>query len=110
MLLDVSDSQLVLVDYQQRLMPAIVDGAAVLANARRLAEAARKLRVPVFGTEQNPERLGPNDEALRALCQKTLNKMAFSAAGEGLVDWLRPPAKPPGSARADRTRAARDPC
>ncbi|HEY9096638.1 MAG TPA: isochorismatase family protein [Hydrogenophaga sp.] len=101
MLLDVSDSQLVLVDYQQRLMPVIHDGVAVLANALRLAQAAHKLRVPVFGTEQNPERLGPNDEALRALCQKTLSKMAFSGASEGLVDWLRPPAKPPaGNARS----------
>ncbi|MEZ5705328.1 MAG: isochorismatase family protein [Burkholderiaceae bacterium] len=101
MLLDVSESQLVLVDYQQRLMPAIPDGAAILANAVRLAQAAHKLRVPVFGTEQNPERLGPNDEKLRALCQRTMSKMAFSAAGEGLVDWLRPPARPAaGNARS----------
>jgi nicotinamidase-related amidase len=101
MLLDVSESQLVLVDFQARLMPAIQDGSAVLANAIRLAQAAHKMRVPVFGTEQNPEKLGPNDDALRALCQKTMSKMAFSAAGEGLVDWLRPPAKPPaGNARS----------
>ena len=32
MLLDASESQLVLVDYQERLMPAIFEGAAVLAN------------------------------------------------------------------------------
>ena len=101
MLLDVSESQLVLVDFQARLMPAIQDGSAVLANAIRLAQAAHKMRVPVFGTEQNPEKLGPNDDALRALCQKTISKMAFSAAGEGLIDWLRPPAKPPaGNARS----------
>ena len=40
MLLDAQESQLVLVDYQQRLMPAIDDGTAVLANAQRLAQAA----------------------------------------------------------------------
>ena len=34
MLLDADESQLVLVDYQARLMPAIHDGSAVLANAR----------------------------------------------------------------------------
>lgn len=94
MLLDASESQLVLVDYQERLMPAIADGAAVLANARRLAQIAQLLEVPVWGTEQNPSRLGPNDPALRALCQKTLAKMHFSAAEEGLGEWLRPPAKP----------------
>ena len=37
MLLDADDSQLVLIDYQARLMPAIHDHAFVLANARRLA-------------------------------------------------------------------------
>ena len=96
MLLDATESQLVLVDYQERLMPAIFEGPAVLANARRLAEIARMLEVPVWGTEQNPSRLGANDAALRALCQKTLAKMHFSAAEEGLGEWLRPPAKPQG--------------
>ena len=96
MLLDATESQLVLVDYQERLMPAIFEGPAVLANARRLAEIARMLDVPVWGTEQNPSHLGANDAALRALCQKTLAKMHFSAAEEGLGEWLRPPAKPQG--------------
>lgn len=93
MLLDASESQLVLVDYQERLMPAIAEGAAVLANARRLAQIAQLLEVPVWGTEQNPSRLGANYPALRALCEKTLAKMHFSAAEEGLGEWLRPPAK-----------------
>ncbi|MFY8054212.1 MAG: isochorismatase, partial [Limnohabitans sp.] len=35
MLLDEQESQLVLVDYQARLMPAIFEGDAVLANAMR---------------------------------------------------------------------------
>ncbi|MBB6558481.1 nicotinamidase-related amidase [Acidovorax soli] len=102
MLLDASESQLVLVDYQERLMPAIADGAAVLANARRLAQIAQLLEVPVWGTEQNPSRLGANDAVLRALCQRTLAKMHFSAAEEGLGEWLRPPAKPQqgGNARS----------
>ena len=94
MLLDADESQLVLVDYQARLMPAIHDGPAVLANARLLARVARTLGVPVWGTEQNPSRLGANDADLRALCDRTLAKMHFSAAEEGLGEWLRPPAKP----------------
>jgi nicotinamidase-related amidase len=96
MLLDVSDSQLVLVDFQSRLMPVIHEGPTVLANAVRLARAAQVLGVPTFGTEQNPEKLGPNDETLRGLCHKTLAKMSFSAASDGLVDWLRPPVRPQG--------------
>ncbi|WP_119966217.1 isochorismatase family protein [Simplicispira lacusdiani] len=101
MLLDAAESQLVLVDYQERLMPAIHEGPAVLAHARRLAQIAKMLEVPVWGTEQNPSRLGANDAALRALCRKTLPKMHFSAMEEGLGEWLRPPAKPPaGNARS----------
>lgn len=101
MLLDVSDSQLVLVDYQERLMAAIPEREAVLANARRLAQGARLLGVPVWGTEQSPAKLGQNDPALRALCQRTVAKLAFSGVEEGLLDCLRPPAKPvPGNARS----------
>ncbi len=96
MLLDAEESQLVLVDYQERLMPVIHDGAAVLANARRLAQAAQLLDVPVWGTEQNPSRLGPNDAQLRALCRQTLSKMHFSATEEGLGEWLNPPQRPQG--------------
>ena len=92
MLLDASDSQLVLVDYQERLMAAIPEREAVLANARRLAQAARLLDVPVWGTEQNPGKLGQNDPVLRSACQRTLAKMHFSAVEEGLLDCLRPPA------------------
>jgi nicotinamidase-related amidase len=101
MLLDAQDSQLVLVDYQQRLMPAIDDAATVLANAQRLAQAALALHVPTWGTEQNPDKLGPNDPALKALCRQTLAKMHFSACADGLVDLLRPPARAPaGNARS----------
>ena len=82
-------------------MPAIHDGVLVLANAVKLAQAAQMLRVPVFGTEQNPDKLGANDERLRSLCQKTLGKMSFSAVEEGLLEWLRPPARPvAGNARS----------
>lgn len=96
MLLDANDCQLVLVDYQSRLMPAIHEGPLVLANALRLGQMARALQVPVWGTEQNPDKLGANDAALRALCQKTLSKMHFSAVADGLVDMLRPPLRPAG--------------
>ena len=77
-------------------MPAIFEGPLVIENARRLAKIANMLQVPVWGTEQNPSRLGGNDAELRALCGQTLSKMHFSAMEEGLGEWLRPPAKPQG--------------
>ncbi len=101
MLLDAAESQLVLVDYQAKLMPAIFESTAVLANAVRLGQIAKLMAVPVWGTEQNPSRLGQNPPELRALCKETLSKMHFSAVEEGLSEWLRPPAKAPvGNARS----------
>lgn len=100
MLLQAEESQLVLVDYQQRLMPAIHEAPAVLANALRLARAARLLEVPCWGTEQNPQGLGPLDDSLRPLIDHVLPKMTFGAA-EQLVPRLRPPARAPqGNARS----------
>jgi nicotinamidase-related amidase len=96
MLLDVTDSQLVLVDYQQRLMPALPDGERVLAQAVILARSAHLLGVPVWGTEQNPDKLGPNDARLKAVCQRTLPKMSFGAAAAGLMDCLQPPVRAAG--------------
>lgn len=93
MLLDADDSQLVLIDYQENLMPAIFEGPQVLANAVKLAKLANLMQVPVWGTEQNPSRLGPNAAELRALCDQTLSKMSFSAAEDGLIDLLRPPVR-----------------
>lgn len=101
MLLDADQCQLVLVDYQIRLMPAIFENAQIIANAVRLGKLAQLMDVPVWGTEQNPSKLGENMPEVRALCAKTLSKMQFSGVEEGLAEWLRPPAKPvSGNARS----------
>jgi nicotinamidase-related amidase len=94
MLLDDQESQLVLVDYQARLMPAIFEADLVMANAMRLVQAAHWMEVPTYGTEQNPAEL-------RALCRRTMPKMSFSACPDGLSELLRPAARAPaGNARS----------
>ena len=105
MLLEADASQLVLVDYQIQLMPAMFESPLVLANAVRLARLAELMQVPVFVTEQNPSKLGATvpeiSEVLRAMSVQHLAKMQFSAVEEGLGDMLRPPPKPPqGNARS----------
>lgn len=99
MLLDHEQSQLVLVDCQERLMPAIHDGAAVLAQAVRLARLARLMHVPVWATEHNPAGLGATAAPLRDLVGQGVAKMTFSAA-EPLMPRLRPPARAAGNARS----------
>lgn len=94
-MLDASRSALVLVDYQARLMPSIHDADAVLENAVFLGRLARELGVRVYGTEENPAGLGPNDERIRSLCRETLGKRSFDACSDGLLEKLRgsePPA------------------
>ena len=103
MLLDVDDSQLVLVDYQVRLMPAIHEAAAVQANAVRLAQLAHLMHVPLFATAQNPAKLGASVPELQAVLAaagaRQVDKMQFSAA-EGLVELLRPPVRKPAGGNA----------
>ena len=102
MLLDADDCQLVLVDFQARLKPAMLDADVVWANAARLATLAQALQVPTWGTEQNPSRLGEMPPEIRSHCRKVLAKMQFSAVEEGLAEWLQPePVQAPrGNARS----------
>ena len=97
MLLDADDCQLVLVDYQVRLMPVIFENELVIANAVRLARMAQIMQIPVWGTVQTPDKLGPNVPAIHAAIEaaggRTLEKTHFSAVVDGLGDWLRPPAR-----------------
>src|SRR5215216_3079115 len=92
--LAVDRSVLLLIDLQQRLMPAIAEGEAVVANARRLGEAARLLDVPVLATEQNPAGLGHMIPTIAALASRTVAKSFFDATREAEFESLLPPDRP----------------
>jgi nicotinamidase-related amidase len=91
MLLSAQRSVLLLIDLQQRLMPAIYDADTVAARAARLAEAAMLLDVPVIATEQYPAGLGPTIESLAGYPRATLAKTTFSAAADPGFEALLPP-------------------
>ena len=112
MLLDADDSQLLLVDYQPRLLKVLHRGDEALQRALLLAKVAQLLQVPAWGSEQNPQGLGPNDEAIRAACQLTLSKTHFDACEDGLLEALQParqrhipPADSPASQQATQPSA-----
>lgn len=88
MLIESTASQLVLIDLQVKLMPAIFEGPIVLANALRLAQAARLMRVPCTVTEQYPEGLGATVPELAEFAREPLVKMEFSAVDAGLIEVL----------------------
>jgi nicotinamidase-related amidase len=79
-LMNAAESLLVIIDFQQRLMPAIHDGARLVANARRLVDAAGLLDVPVLLTEQYPAGLGPTVAEL-AGSGPVIEKISFDACG-----------------------------
>lgn len=102
MLMQAEECQLVLVDYQQRLLPAIQGGQEAVANAVRLARIARLLEVPLWATEENPAGLGGTVPELQPLVTgRVVSKMAFGGAGD-LLPRLRPAARPAqgGNARS----------
>ena len=100
MLIETQHSQLVLIDLQTRLVPAMFEGAAVLANALRLAKAAQLLRVPTSVTEQYPEGLGSTVPVLAEWARDPLQKLSFSACDEGLIEQLQAIGTPKASPNA----------
>jgi nicotinamidase-related amidase len=81
-LLTAAGTVLLLVDFQQRLVPAIHDGETVVARAVRLAEAAQLLGVPVCATEQYPAGLGPTVAELAGHPQNVVAKTRFSGVAD----------------------------
>jgi len=84
MLIDRTRSLLLAIDFQTKLAPAIHEGPAAIARARRLLEIARILEVPRLASEQYPQGLGPTVPELAELFaeQEIVAKLTFSAARE----------------------------
>lgn len=81
MLLSADQTLLMIIDIQERLLPAIDHGADVQRNAGILLEAAHILQFPALLTEQYPKGLGPTVPQIRAAARHSLalEKMHFSA-------------------------------
>lgn len=83
-----TDSLLVIVDVQEKLMP-VIDGADdVIRNIERLVRGAKLFDLPVVLTEQYPKGLGHTVAAVRTAFAETfgyepIEKATFSAFGAG---------------------------
>jgi nicotinamidase-related amidase len=82
MLIHADHSCLIVIDMQERLVPAMQAPARTIRNARILITAASELAVPVLLTEQYPKGLGATvpelARAATAAGAKILPKMHFS--------------------------------
>ena len=81
-------SVVVLVDFQERLMPAIHDREKVLHRAGFLGAVARAMNVPVIATAQTPGRLGQNVPPVSAHLDEVIAKQTFGGCAGGLEGAL----------------------
>lgn len=95
MLIDAKRSSLLVIDVQERLLPAIDDWQRVLDAAIWLVRVARRLDVPVLASEQYPKGLGHTHPDLLAELPAgaVAEKMHFSCGPEACLSPL------PGSER-----------
>jgi nicotinamidase-related amidase len=79
-------SQLLVIDVQEKLLPAVANAAQVEAMCVRLLKIARRLGAPVTISEQYPKGMGPTVAAVRAEAGNqavVLDKICFSCFAEG---------------------------
>ena len=69
------------VDVQEKLVPAVADCHRVVWNIRRLIDGARILGIPVVATEQYPKGLGPTLGELADRLPDRPAKLTFSCTG-----------------------------
>jgi nicotinamidase-related amidase len=78
MLLDASKASLLIVDVQERLLPAMAAGEQVVAKTQILLTAAQTLAFPVAISEQYPKGLGHTVQPLLQPNATVFHKLTFS--------------------------------
>ncbi len=81
MLLSAKDSLLLIVDAQEKLLPAIHQRDVVTSRMRWLGEIAMQLDLPILITEQYPKGLGYTVDSLQDIIEaaRVVEKTHFSA-------------------------------
>jgi nicotinamidase-related amidase len=92
-LLDAKRSALVVIDLQPTFLQPMAQKDSVLRRSAFLIQAAIALEVPIFATEQVPERMGGTEsgilELLNSVNAPVVGKNVFSALGsEGLTEFV----------------------
>src|SRR5262249_34220211 len=93
--LSATDTALLVIDVQEKLVPKILDAESLQRNIAFLIDAARLLRMPVLATEQYPKGLGPTVASLRERLPERPDKVAFSCAAiPSVIETLHREARP----------------
>ena len=86
--LNVESTALILIDFQERLFPAMYEKEKLLRNVVRLIQGAKVLEIPIILTEQYPRGLGPTIPEIKTLVPdiKPIEKVCFNCGDEGAFD------------------------
>lgn len=77
------DTVFVLVDLQEKLIPAIHERTKLVGSISRLVRGMAALDIPMLWAEQNPDGLGPTVPEIAALMPgEAISKLSFSCCGE----------------------------
>jgi len=72
------DTALIIIDFQQRMIPHVFNNEEILRNARKLVKAFKIFKMPILRTEQR--KLGKTVEGLNE--GKAIEKITFSCYKE----------------------------
>ncbi|MFT4059879.1 MAG: hydrolase [Legionella sp.] len=84
MLLDKNESILLLIDVQEKLVPAVLDSKSFIANCEWMLRLAKKMEVPILVSEQYRKGLGTTVSSLSSYIhqQECIDKVAFSCMSD----------------------------
>lgn len=83
-ILNKETAALLVIDIQEKIMPAMLNSERVLENAVKLIRGFKVMNLPVYYTEQYPKGLGPTTAVLKEeLPGDAVQKMTFSCYGAG---------------------------
>lgn len=79
--IDIRSSFLMMIDIQERLIPAVHNNQEVVSNSVKLLKAANELSVPLIFSEQYPKGIGPTIPEISSLIPEgspKIEKLEFS--------------------------------
>tara|TARA_Y100001968_G_C19452242_1_gene769499 strand:- start:3969 stop:4532 length:564 start_codon:yes stop_codon:yes gene_type:complete len=86
-----TDSLLLVVDMQEKLLKSIQQKEKLIFNIKKLVEVSNILKIKIIYTEQNPDKLGITIKQVRDEDDSLIfKKMSFSCCGaKGFVEFLK---------------------
>lgn len=83
--LKLEDSLLLVVDYQEKLVPIIDDNQSLLEQTVKLLEGCQVLDIPMVVTQQYTKRLGMSLPEIRQYESNYYDKITFSCYGDSVI-------------------------